>query len=36
MQVTMPDERTPLVKDAESQKSKPLGISKLLAGLVGA
>ncbi|KAJ5643392.1 MFS general substrate transporter [Penicillium longicatenatum] len=35
MQVTMPDERTPLVKDAESQKSKPLGISKLLAGLVG-
>ncbi|KAJ6010862.1 MFS general substrate transporter [Penicillium sp. IBT 35674x] len=31
----MPDERTPLVKDAESQKSKPLGISKLLAGLVG-
>ncbi|KAJ6096443.1 MFS general substrate transporter [Penicillium sp. IBT 16267x] len=35
MQVKMPDERTPLVKDAESQKSRPLGISKLLAGLVG-
>lgn len=35
MQVKMPNERTPLVKDAEAQKSKPLGISKLLAGLVG-
>ncbi|CAG7931701.1 unnamed protein product [Penicillium olsonii] len=31
----MYDERSPLLKDAESQKSRSLGISRLLAGLVG-
>lgn len=31
----MPDERSPLLKDAESQKPKSPGITKLLAGLVG-
>ncbi|RFU25076.1 hypothetical protein B7463_g11259, partial [Scytalidium lignicola] len=31
----MPDERSPLLKGAESQKPRPLGITKILAGLVG-
>lgn len=34
-QFKMPDERSPLLKDSESQRPQPLGITQLLAGLVG-
>ncbi|KAJ5387068.1 MFS general substrate transporter [Penicillium cosmopolitanum] len=35
MQVKIPDEQSPLLKDTECQKPQPQGITKLLAGLVG-
>lgn len=35
MQVKMPDERSPLLKDVECQKPRSASVVKLIAGLVG-
>ncbi|CAI7662671.1 unnamed protein product [Penicillium pancosmium] len=35
MQIKIPDEQSPLLKDTECQKPQSQGITKLLAGLVG-